>query len=74
MVEEKFEMEELPAQNVIRFKKPLVEFKYENDPDWKKYIEQLQAYNLLTLVPLDEEVNAMMQAIQVYISYHLVII
>lgn len=64
MIEEKFEMEELPAQNVIRFKKPLVEFKYENDPDRKKYIELLQADNLLTLVPLDEEVNAMMQVIQ----------
>lgn len=64
MIEEKFEMEELPAQNVIRFKKPLVEFKYENDPDRKKYIELLQADNLLTLVPIDEEVNAMMQVIQ----------
>ena len=64
MIEEKFEMEELPAQNVIRFKKPLVEFKYETDPDRKKYIELLQADNLLTLVPLDEEVNAMMQVIQ----------
>ena len=64
MVEEKFEMEELPAQNIIRFKKPLVEFKYENDPDRKKYVEQLQADNLLTLVPLDEEVKAMMQVIQ----------
>lgn len=64
MIEEKFEMEELPAQNVIRFKKPLVEFKYENDPDRKKYIELLQEDNLLTLVPLDEEVNAMMQVIQ----------
>ena len=64
MIEEKFEMEELPAQNVIRFKKPLVEFKYETDPDRKKYIELLQADNLLTVVPLDEEVNAMMQVIQ----------
>ena len=64
MVEETFEMEELPAQNVIRFKKPLVEFKYENDPDRKKYIEQLQAENLLTLVPLDEEVKAIMEVIK----------
>lgn len=64
MVEEKFEMEELPAQNVIRFKKPLVEFKYEKDPDKKKYIEQLKADNLLTLIPLDEEVKALMQVIQ----------
>ena len=64
MVEEKFELEELPAQNIIRFKKPLVEFKYENDPNRKKYVEQLQADNLLTLVPLDEEVKAMMQVIQ----------
>ena len=64
MVEERFEMEELPAQNIIRFKKPLIEFKYENSADRKKYIEQLQADNLLTLVPLDEEVKAMMQVIQ----------
>jgi len=64
MVEETFEMEELPAQNVIRFKKPLVEFKYENDPNRKYYIEQLQVDNLLTLVPLDDEVKAMMEVIQ----------
>ncbi len=64
MVEEIFEMEELPAQNIIRFKKPLIEFKYENDPNRIKYIEQLNADNLLTLVPLDEEVNDMMELIQ----------
>ena len=50
MVEELFEIEELPAQNVIRFRKPLVEFKYENDPNRNKYIEQLQLDNLLTLM------------------------
>lgn len=64
MIEETFEMEELPAQNIIRFKKPLVEFKYENDPNRNIYIEQLQVDNILTLVPLDKEVNAMMELIQ----------
>ena len=64
MVEELFEIEELPAQNVIRFRKPLVEFKYENDPNRNKYIEQLQVDNLLTLVPIDEEVETMMEIIQ----------
>ena len=64
MVEEKFEMEELPAQNIIRFKKPLVEFKYESDPDRKKYVDQLQKDNLLTLVPVDDEVRGMMDIIQ----------
>lgn len=64
MIEEKFEIEELPAQNIIHFKKPLVEFKYENDPDRKKYVDQLQKDNLLTLVPLDNEVNAMMDIIR----------
>ena len=64
MVDEKFEMEELPAQNIIRFKKPLVEFKYENHPDKDKYLHQLQADNLLTLVPVDEEVKAMLPIIQ----------
>ena len=64
MIEEKFEIEELPAQNIIHFKKPLVEFKYENDPDRKKYVDQLLKDNLLTLVPLDNEVNAMMDIIR----------
>lgn len=64
LVVEKFEIEELPAQNVIRFKKPLVEFIYENHPDRNKYIDQLQKDNLLTLVPLDKEVDEMMNEIQ----------
>ncbi len=64
MEEEKFEMEELPAQNIIRFKKPLVEFKYENDPERKKYIDQLQNDNLLTLVPVDDDVITMMDIIR----------
>ncbi len=64
MVEEKFEMEELPAQNIIRFKKPLVEFKYENDPERNKYIDQLQSDNLLKLVQVDDKVKAMMDIIQ----------
>jgi hypothetical protein len=64
MVEEKFEIEELPAQNNIRFKKPLVEFKYENDPDRRFYLEQLLEDNLMTLVQLDEEVKIIMQELQ----------
>ena len=64
MIEEKFEIEELPAENVIKFKKPLVEFVYEHDPNRAKYIAQLQKDNLLTLVPLDKEVEAMMPNIK----------
>ena len=64
MIEEKFEIEELPAEQVIKFKKPLVEFVYEHDPDRAKYIAQLQKDNLLTLVPLDKEVEAMMPDIK----------
>ncbi len=64
MVEEKFEIEELPAQNIIKFNKPLVEFKYENDPNRKKYIEQLQLDSLLTIVPIDNEVKEIMEMIR----------
>lgn len=64
MIEEKFEMEELSAQNTVKFKKPLVEFKFENDPNRKKYIDQIKKDNLLTLVPLDKEVENMMNEIQ----------
>jgi hypothetical protein len=64
MVEEKFEIEELPAENIYRFKKPLVEFKYEKDKDRDKYLEQLREDNLLTLVPLDDEVRAIMDIIR----------
>jgi hypothetical protein len=59
MVEEKFEIEELPAQNKIRFKKPLVEFIYVNDPNRGKFIDQLQKDSLLTLRPIDNEVKAL---------------
>jgi hypothetical protein len=64
MVEENFEMEELPAQNIYRFKKPLVEFKYENDKDSNKYLARLREDNLLTLVPVDDEVQAIMDIIR----------
>ena len=60
MDDEKFEIEELPAQNVIRFQKPLVEFKYENSVEKGKYISLLQKDNLLTLTLVDKEVNEMM--------------
>lgn len=64
MVEEKFEMDELPAQNTVTFKKPLVEFKYENHPDRDKYIDLLVDDNLLALFPLDKEINEMMDVIR----------
>jgi len=60
MIDEKFEIDELPAENIIRFKKPLLEFKYENDPDREKYVEILRNDNLLALIPLDDEVEEMM--------------
>jgi hypothetical protein len=63
MVDERFEIEELPAQNVIRFKKPLVEFKYEKSSDKGAYLQKLRADNLLTLVPLDVEVGEMLDEI-----------
>lgn len=64
MVEEKFEIDELPAQNILRFKKPLVEFKYENERGRQLYVTQLQKDNLLTLVSVDDKVNAMMDIIK----------
>jgi hypothetical protein len=64
MVDEKFEMEELPAQSIVRFKKPLVEFKYEGSPDREKYIQQLKKDCLLSLVRVDAEVKAMMDIIK----------
>jgi hypothetical protein len=63
-IEEKFDIEELPAQNKSHFVKPLVEFKYEKDPEREKYIKQLQANNILTLINYDKEVNDMMDTIQ----------
>lgn len=63
MIEEKFEMEELPAQNVAKFNKPKVEFKYYNDPDKKKYIDRLIKDNLLTLIDMNEEVENIMEDI-----------
>jgi hypothetical protein len=64
MVDEKFEIEELPAQNRSHFVKPLVEFKYENDPDREKYVSQLRSDSLLTLINFDKEVKEMMNSIQ----------
>ena len=64
MIEEKFEMEELPAESTYRFKKPLVEFKYENDKNRNKYLKQLQEDNLLTLVPVDDQVKVIIDIIR----------
>src|SRR6185436_1700293 len=64
MIEEKFEIDELPAASVVKFKKPHVEFKYENYPDRDKYIDQLCKDNLLSLVLLNDEVHKMMPEIK----------
>ena len=64
MIDEKFEIEELPAKSIVKFKKPLVEFKFEDDPNREKYIDNLQKDSLLTLLPVDEEVENMMNEIQ----------
>ena len=63
MEDERFEIEELPAQGAIKFQKPLIEFKYENSIDKGKYIDLLQNDNLLTLMPVDKEVNEMMNTV-----------
>lgn len=64
MIDEKFEIEELPAKSIVKFKKPLVEFKFEDDPNRGKYIDNLQKDSLLTLLPVDEEVDNIMDEIQ----------
>lgn len=64
MIDEKFEIEELPAKSIVKFKKPLVEFKFEDDPNRAKYIDNLQKDCLLTPLPVDEEVENMMNEIQ----------
>lgn len=64
LVDESFEIEELPARNVNKFKKPLVEFKYENSPDRDKYIKQLIEDNLLTLIPVDDNVNDIIEIVK----------
>ena len=57
MIEEKFEMEELPAQKIPKFKKPQVDFIYENHSEREHYLNLLRNDNLLTLVPVNEEIN-----------------
>jgi hypothetical protein len=74
MVEEKFEIEELPAQSKIQFKKPLIEFKFENDSNKKKYIAQLKKDSLLSLLPLDKEVESMNHEIKNYLDNFLEIL
>ncbi|MCK4358467.1 MAG: DUF2779 domain-containing protein [Candidatus Cloacimonetes bacterium] len=64
MIDEKFEIEELPAQGIVKFKKPLIEFKFENEPNRNEYIDNMQKDCLLTLVPVDEEIENMMNEIQ----------
>ena len=50
------EIEELPAQQKPRFKKPEVLFKFENEPNKADYIEMLKADNLLQLRDVKERV------------------
>ena len=64
LVDENFEIDELPARNIVQFKKPLVEFVYENDPDRIKYISELQKDSILSLVEVDNEVNAVIDTIR----------
>jgi len=64
MIEENFEIDELPAQNIVQFKKPLVEFVFENDPERENYINLLQKDDLLSLVPVDKEVDDIIGTIQ----------
>ena len=64
MVDEKFEIEELPAENVIKFKRPLVEFIFDNAPDKDKYIAKLRKDSLLTLLSVDKEVAEMLSNIK----------
>jgi len=64
MIDEKFEIEELPAQSVVKFKRPFVEFKYEDDPNKGEYIDKLQEDSLLTLLPVDDDVEKILIEIQ----------
>ena len=64
MIDEKFEIEELPAQSIVNFKKPLVKFMFEDDPDRDEYVDNLQKDSLLILLPVDEEVEEIMNEIQ----------
>ena len=54
--EEKFEVDTIPAGDTRGFRKPVVEFVYENYPDREKYIDQLISDNILTKVNVDYEV------------------
>ncbi|MBK8844237.1 MAG: hypothetical protein IPO33_16100 [Saprospiraceae bacterium] len=56
MIEEQFEMDELPARNGGNIKRPVIEFKYENYEDRHLYINQLKENHLLTLLNVDKEV------------------
>ncbi len=55
-----FEIDELPAQNSIRYQLPLVEFKYSNHPEKEKYIASLSKNHLLSLINFDKEVFEIM--------------
>jgi hypothetical protein len=63
MVDEKFEMDEAPAQSNFKFQKPLVEFKFENDPNRNHRIKEITDNSLLTLVEVSEQVNLVIEEI-----------
>ena len=56
MIEEQFEIDELPARNGGNIQRPVIEFKYENYEDRHLYINQLKENHLLTLLNVDKEV------------------
>jgi len=74
MINEKFEIDELPAQNNIQFSKPKIEFKFENDQDRKKYIDKLKKDCLLTLVNVNKEVEKIMDEISIHTNKFLEIL
>jgi hypothetical protein len=64
IIDEKNEIEELPAQNTFNLKKPHVEFKFEKFPNNDEYLNNLRKDNLLTLVPVDLEIENIKNEIQ----------
>ena len=50
------EIEELPAQQKPNFKKPVVKFKYENDPKYYEYLDRLKAEGILEYLDVTQDV------------------
>ncbi len=60
MVDEKFEMDELPARNGGSLQRPLIKFKYENDANRLSFVNQLKDDYLLSMFNVDNEVNTLL--------------